>query len=41
MLVEEPFLRELEQVSTYKVEGDTMWLIKDGKRIMKFAALYL
>ena len=41
MLVEEPFLRELALISTYKVDGDTMWLLKDGKRIMKFAALYL
>lgn len=41
MPVEEAFLRELALINSYWVDGDTMWLMKDGKRVMKFAALYL
>lgn len=41
MSVEETFLRELANVNTYEVDGDSLWLMINGKRVMKFAALYL
>lgn len=42
MSVEEPFLRELAVVTGFVMDGeDRMWLLRDGKRVMKFEALYL
>ncbi|MBK6765523.1 MAG: META domain-containing protein [bacterium] len=41
MDLERKFLADLETVSSYDVQGDTMWLLKSGKRVMKFTAVYL
>lgn len=40
MQVEEPFIRGLTTVNGYRVNGDAMWLLRDGKQIMKFEAVY-
>lgn len=40
MQVEELFIRGLTTVNGYRVNGDAMWLLRDGKQIMKFEAVY-
>ncbi len=40
MQVEEPFIRGLSTANGYRVNGDAMWLLRDGKPVMKFEAVY-
>lgn len=41
MDLERGFLRDLETATSFEVQGDTLWLLKNGKRQMKFNAVYL
>ena len=40
MEVENPYMRALTTVNGFRVNGDAMWLLRDGKQIMKFEAVY-
>lgn len=41
MNVEEPFLLELKTVNGYQIKGDALWLLHNGKQVMKFEAVYV
>ncbi|MBL0063289.1 MAG: META domain-containing protein [bacterium] len=40
MEVEDPYMQALATVNGYRVNGDAMWLLRDGKQVMKFEAVY-
>lgn len=39
--VENQFLSELRAATGFRVVGDAMWILREGKQVMKFEAIYL